>query len=143
MSDTALDLPIDAELFLLAISEGTPPDLAAHEVNWTPTHLRRQLANSEFASLVRYAQRRRDDGIERVLYDQARKGNMVAIQIILFNRRPEEFRDVKRVEVTTKSTIEVSIVQSVKAAALELMQEQGAAVLQIGGAIDAESREEP
>lgn len=129
------------EHFFQLVSMGTPPDLAAFEVQWTPRKLKELMRDPDFKDLLKVAQRMRDDYVERALYEQARKGNMVAIQIVLFNRRAEDFRDVKRIEVHTDHKVEIGFTRATVDAVKELLASVDPTALQIGGAIDTEGRE--
>lgn len=128
---------VERELFLELVADGTPPHLAGHEVGWTPRQTKRNVADPDFAELITFARLRRDDSIEKVLYDVARKGNMNAIAMILLNRRADEFRDIKRIEVKNTHEVKGEIVHSVKQSVLELIAEYGVGALQHGGALDA------
>lgn len=135
--DRLFDDIVERELFLDIVAHGTPETLAGHEVGWTPRQTQRNLADPAFAELVAYARTRRDDGVEKVLYEVAMKGNMNAIAMILLNRRGSEFKDIKRIEVRNTHEVKGEIVHSVKQAALELMREGSIEGLQWGGALDA------
>jgi hypothetical protein len=62
------------------------------------------------------------------------------MQMWLFNRRPDDWRDVKRIEIRSEQRIEVAAVESVKAGVIALIREQGVAAMQAldAGIIDAE-----
>lgn len=132
------------EKFLEAIALGTPEYLAGDEVKWSPRKVAKICAEPEMAELIAYAKIRAVDGIEKILFETARGGNFQAQAMILFNLRPEKFRDVKRIEVANTGTVMIEHVHSTKQALKELMAEQGAGMFQIGGpldAIEAQSRE--
>lgn len=124
--------------FLDLIAHGVPPLLAAHELRWHPRYMKGVLADPEFAELMEAAIERSLDGIEATLNEKARKGNMAAIQMVLFNRRPERWRDVRRIEVHQETTVTVQQVGAVKQAALAILAERGAAAMQALGAPTAE-----
>lgn len=129
------------ERFLELVLLGTPPRLAGHEVKWTPRQLKIELSDPEFAEMVDACKEMRDDGIEAVLYELAHRRNLGAIQMILFNRRAADWKDVKRIEVSSEHTINIGDVRSVKQAVQELIREGGVAALQPGGVIDVDSEE--
>lgn len=136
---------VERELFLELVTYGTPVNLAGLEVGWTFRQTKRNLADPEFAELIEYAKIHRDDRIEKTLYTIAEKGNMPAIAMILLNRRADQFRDVKRIEVKSEHTVSIGIVHSVKQSVLELIQEHGVEALQLGSGldvIDADSTED-
>lgn len=129
--------PLEAELFLEFLKDGTPPLHAAIEVGWSPAKLRKMMSDPDFAALCAEAEDHQDETIEQALFRQAEKGNMAAIQMWLYNRQPDRWRDTKRIEVKTETTIQVGIVASVKEAAIALLREHGVGELQ-AAVIDAE-----
>ena len=127
----------DREQFLTAVALGTPHLLAGIEVGWLPAKTKQMLRDPEFAALVRMAEEMADEGIERALYAKAATGNMTAIQLWLYNRRPEKWKDVKRIEMKIDGELSVANVRENAATVLELLR-AGAdiAALQPGGALD-------
>lgn len=124
--------------FLELIRSGVGPLNAGLEVGWSPAKTRRMLKQPDFAELVSDANDQLDENIQGALARAAQNGNMTAIQMWLYNRRPEEWRDVKRIEVHNQTEISIGVVASVKQAAAELLREHGPRALQPGGMIDAE-----
>lgn len=116
--------------FLDKVSCGTSELNAGIEVGWTPAKIRGLLADKGFREMVTFAQRLADGNIEKKLYQVARRGNMAAIQMWLFNREPDRWRDVKRIEVHHDATIQVGVIHSVKQGALALLGERSVADLQ-------------
>jgi hypothetical protein len=119
-----------AEEFLDRIARGVPPHLAGYEVKWTPRKTEQMMADPEFSELIRYALDRGIDVVEAALMEKAQGGNMAAIQMVLFNRRADRWRDIKRIEVRTDATITIGTVESVKSAALALIAERGVNAIQ-------------
>lgn len=129
--------PLEAEMFLEWVKIGTPPLHAALEVGWSPARLRQMLSDPEFKALVDAMEEYKDQTIEQALFDQAKKGAGWAVQMWLYNRQPDRWRDTKRIEVRSETTIQVGIVASVKEAALALLRERPIGELQ-EGILDAE-----
>jgi len=138
MSDTQLREIEECTRFLELVRMGVGPLNAGLEVGWSPAKTRRMLKQQEFGDLVADANDQLDENIQAALARAAQNGNMTAIQMWLYNRRPEEWRDVKRIEVHNQTEVSIGIVASVKQAAAELLREHGPKALQPGGVIDAE-----
>jgi len=141
MADGVYDLISEKERFLEAVSLGTPPVLAGIEVGWPPGRTKRELADKEFASLVLEARGLMLDSLEVKLYQMALNGNMTAMQMMLYNKRPEDWKDIKRIEVKTETTINVTEVAAAKQALVELIRSGGTKALQPGGALDGDIEE--
>lgn len=135
-SEATYDDIIERELFLIAVAEGTPEVNAAIEVGWTPFKMRRVLADPDFAELVGFAKQQADGEIQKVLYQQAKKGMGWAVTLWLFNRDPDNWKDTKRIEVHSTTKIEIGIVGGIKEAAMQLISQAGPAALQPGGPLD-------
>ncbi len=126
----------DCTAFLESIARGVPFTLAGIEVGWSPHETARRLKNVEFAELVEVYRDLSIDRVEKKVYDMARDGHFPAIQMVLLNRRPSAWRDVKHIQVDQTSSVAEHVVQGVKEAALELLRAGGVAALQQGGALD-------
>jgi hypothetical protein len=75
--------------FIDKVSCGTSEFNAGIEVGWTPAKIRTMTADPDFRELVTFARELADGNVEGTLYRLAHeKGNMAAIQMWLFNRRP-------------------------------------------------------
>lgn len=138
----------EREEFLTLVASGVPSRLAAYKVRWTPKQLKQMLADPDFAELIDDATERSLDGIEATLHRKAEEGNMAAIQMVLFNRRPRSWRDVRKIEITQRTDVTVVQVEATKQAAIALLRERGAGVMQaltegVDDVIDAELIEEP
>lgn len=137
MSDAlALSETEQIEEWLTLIREGTPPVLAGYEVGWLPAKTNKYLADPSIAELVEAAGDLSVDAIERVLFAKANAGNMTAIQLVLFNRRPERWRDVKRVEINGNLRITADEAASQAAIVLEMLRNGDVSALQPGGPLD-------
>lgn len=128
--DATFDDMTSRQAFLDKVAAGTTPFNAGIEVGWTPAATKKNVADPEFAELISYAQQMADGNIEKKLHDIALKGNLGAIQMWLFNRRPEMWKDVKRIEVNQNVNVQLGVVHSVKEAAHELMRGHSIADLQ-------------
>ncbi len=128
----------ERETFLARVAQGTPVNLAAFEVRWSPKRLKQEMANSDFVELVDAAVERSFDAVEETLMRKARDGNMAAIQMVLFNRRAHKWRDVKRIEVRHEGGVTVQAVEATKVAALELLREHGVGAMQALAAADGD-----
>lgn len=128
--------------FLEAIADGVPPVLAGIEVGWSPAETKRRLKDHEFSELVRVHLDMSIDSVERALHRLAVSGHLGAMQMILYNRRPQDWKDVRRIEVKTQSSVQVAVVTATaKQIALELLKQGGAAAVQPGGVLDVSSLE--
>lgn len=116
--------------FLTKIAEGTPEFLAGIEVGWSPAEIRRTLGEPDFRETIEAAKECADGAMERVLYRLGQRGNMTAVQMWLFNRQPGRWKDVKRIEITQNTKVEVSVIAAVKEGALQLLREQGTLAVQ-------------
>lgn len=140
--DTTFEEMLEYDRFLELIRDGIPEINAALEVGWTPRRLKQLLNDPEFTELVGYARDEADGTIEKVLYEQASKGKQWAVSLWLFNRQPDRWKDIRRIEVNTTTTVNIGTVRSVKEAALELLREQGIEGMQaLPAVIDVESHE--
>jgi len=125
------------EEFLELLRTGVGSLTAAVTVGWSPAQLRQFMRDEEFVALATQAQEHLYEDIEHTLFTMARNGNMKAIQMVLYNRRAGQWRDVRHIQVDKRESLDVGIVVSVKQAAIELLQAQGVQALQPGGHLDA------
>ena len=141
--DAIFALVREREDFLDRVARGTPVNLAGFAVRWSPQRVKQELNDPQFAALVEAAVERSLDSIEETLHRKAVDGNMAAIQMVLFNRRPRSWRDVRKIELTGRTEVTVVQVEATRRAAIELLRERGAGVMQaltagIDDVIDAE-----
>lgn len=120
--------PCDAEIFaemtgdevwLAKIANGTPPLNAGLEMGWSPREIRRKMEDPEIAELVMYSEMEADGQVIAAVHKAAKAGNMTAAQFWLLNRRPDEWKDVKRIVVTDSPTVPAGVI----AAGRELVAE--------------------
>lgn len=117
-------------VFLEDVLTGTGPLNAAIAVGWSPAKLKRLMKDPEFAEMVDFTLERRLESVEKVLWELARGGHFKSIQMVLYNKRSEEWRDVRHIQVERHDQLDVGVVISVKQAALEVLRERGVAALQ-------------
>lgn len=137
---------VERELFLELIADGTPSNLAGYEVGWTPRQIRKNLADPMFKEMIDSATDRMIDSVEKAMVLLAKKGNLGAQQMVLYNLRPDKWKDLRRIEVKTEVHISTSELNAAKETAIALLRSHGAMALQPGGAldvIDADSEEVP
>jgi hypothetical protein len=135
------DEMVAREEFIGMVANGISAVNAGVAVGWTPAHTRKLMRNEEFAEIVKGAQEQANGTVEEALYHRAVAGNVAAMQMWLFNREPDRWRDVRRIEVRSDTRISVVAVESVKAGVLELLRDQGASAMQAlesGEIIDAD-----
>ncbi len=128
------------ERFIELVAMGVSPVNAGIEVNWSPMQTKRKMKEPEFADIIQGALERANASVEEALYARALAGNVSAMQMWLFNREPDRWRDVKRIEVRSDHRVSIGMVESTKTAVLELLRENGVGAMQAleAGIIDAE-----
>lgn len=124
------------ERFLDSVAHGVPALLAGIEVGWTPKQTRVRLQDPDFAEMVRLYSDLSVDSVERALFKLANSGHLGAIQMVLYNRRAEQWRDVRRIEVRSEATVNVNVIAAAKDAALDALRSGGVLELQSGGTLD-------
>lgn len=124
------DEMIAREQFIEQIAVGVAPVNAGIAVGWSPAHVRKLMKDDEFLDIIRGAQERANGTVEESLFNRAVAGNVAAMQMWLFNREPDRWRDVKRIEVRSEHRVTVAAVESVKSGVLELLREQGVGAMQ-------------
>jgi hypothetical protein len=139
--DELFDDLVERDLFVELVADGCNEISAGFEVGWTPARTARNLADPAFREIVETAKLRADGSIERALFKLAKGGNLGAMQMWLYNRQPERWKDVKRIEVKQDTTFLVSLVESTKRAVMEMLGEHGPGALQpsFAGAIEAKA----
>jgi hypothetical protein len=124
------DEMLEAERFIELIAVGCHPVNAGIQVGWSPAKTKKQMKDAEFNDIVTGALERANATVEEALYAKAISGNVSAIQMWLFNREPDRWRDVKRIEVRSEHRVQVGMVESVKVGVLELLRTQGVGQMQ-------------
>jgi hypothetical protein len=124
------DEMVEAERFLELVAVGVHPVNAGIEVGWSPAKTKAHMKEPEFADMVSGAIDRANASMEEALYQKGLSGNVSAMMLWLFNRAPDRWRDVKRIEVRSEHKVSVTAVESVKAGVLQLIREQGVGAMQ-------------
>lgn len=130
----------DMHRFLEDLRVGVGPLNAAIAVGWSPAKLERMMKDPSFAELVNMAQEQLLESIEETLHKMAQGGHFKALQMVLLNKRPTVWRDIKHIQIEQTTSLDVGVVVSVKQAAIELLRERGVAALQ-PAVLDVESSE--
>lgn len=141
MSNVLFDDMVARETFVELVAAGVSPINAGIEVGWTPRQTKANLADPEFQELVDFAEQRLIGSMEQTLVAVAQRGNVAALTLFLFNRAPDRWRDVKRIEVKADIKVTQGMVEAVKTGALELLREHGVGALQALEAGDIEDAE--
>ena len=132
-----LDLSDEVMELLEKVRQGTPVELAGLEIGWLPAKTRSVIARLDLGELIAEAAQLADDSVVRALYRKAQSGNMTAIQMVLMNRRPREWRDVRKVEITGNVTVSTAEqIELDMARVRAILAEVGPEALQPGGAIE-------
>lgn len=93
--------------FIEAIEGGMRRGVAARKIGVHPNTIIRWMAQSpKFKEAVDAAERIANDHIEDALYEAAVSGNVVAIQVWLYNRVPERWGDKRSVQVDARARVE-------------------------------------
>jgi hypothetical protein len=130
--------PLEVEVFLDDIKKGVGPLTAAYAVNWTQAKLNRLMRDSEFRELFDAAKEMRLESVEETFFRVANKGNVRAMETILFcHGQHHGWRPpTQRVEVNRTTKTESTIVVATVEAAKQLLAQADPAALQPGGALD-------
>lgn len=147
MSDLAVPLPgvlaefsdrdLDRfERWIAALSRGVGPMAAGAEVNWSPAKVKRLISDPDIANIMQDIEDAKDEHAEYRLFQSVDAGNMTAIQMWLYNRRPDRWRDIKKIVTETHVTADHTVVINIREAVGSLLRDNGVAALQPGGALD-------
>lgn len=63
-------------------------------------------ADPDFRSAVNQAEMRADEEVEDALYQAAIAGNVTAIQVWLYNRRPDRWRDMRQLAIAARMQLD-------------------------------------
>jgi hypothetical protein len=136
----------EKKLYLDKRVQGYGSQRAGQSIGWSPYRTAQMEKDPEIQQLLAIIEDMKDEDVERAMYIAAKSGNVTAGQFWLLNRRPDRWRDTKRIVVDHNERVSIEVVHSVKQSALELLQMTGVKALQPGGAlgvIDAEIVEDP
>ena len=85
--------------YIKLISSGVRRGIAAKAVGVTRQTISVHMQNdAEFKKTVSEAELDADEPVENALYESAKSGNVVAIQVWLYNRQPEAWADKRKVQ---------------------------------------------
>lgn len=124
------------EVWADALARGIGPLEAGAQVNWSPAKVRRLLADPDIANFIVDIEDMKDERIEHRLFQGADAGNATLILAWLYNRRPDRWKDVKRIVTETHVTADYTVVVNMREALGGMLRENGVAALQPGGALD-------
>jgi hypothetical protein len=126
------DQPSEVLLFMQRIASGVGELNAAIEVGWSPRQLRDMMKNEDFRELVRESKVRLLETVEQKAYKLAMRGNMAAIQLVLFSQAADRgWRPpTQRVAINQQTTVTVEAIEAGKQAVTELLAEHGVRALQ-------------
>lgn len=140
MATTAVavpDNPVECQEFLGYLQLGFGPRRAGEAVGWSHLQIMAALDDEEFSELIAWSRQLIYEDIETVLLEKAKGGNQRAIEMVLYNKKPDEWRPpTQRVKVDRLDAPDQRIVISVRHQIDELLASHGAAALQPGGALD-------
>lgn len=132
------DDPVQCQDFLSWIQMGYGPKSAGEAVGWTHLQIIAVLDDDEFGELIKWSQDLLYEGIEQVLIEKAQHGNQRALEMVLYNKRPDQWRPpTQRVKIDRHDTIDQRIVVSLRDQVAVLLEKYGPAALQPGGILDA------
>jgi hypothetical protein len=125
--------------FLERVNSGVGELNAAIEVGWTPAELRKYQKDAEFRELVQVCMDQRLERVESKAFELAERGQMRAIELVLFCKGAHRgwHPPTQKVSVERTETVKVEMVHSIKAAALQVLQTEGAIAALQSGAIEA------
>lgn len=110
------------------VADGKPLAVAAEKVGFSLATVRKHEAMDElFREALAEANAILDSNVAGVLYERAMDGNMTAIQMWLFNRDPENWRDMKtvRTELTGAGGGPIAIAAIVAGSLKEVLSDNG------------------
>jgi hypothetical protein len=136
MADDLFEEMMHIEQFIEFVAHGVHPVNAGIQVGWSPAKTKAMMRDADFADMIQGATERANASVEEALYAKAVAGNVSAIQMWLFNREPDRWRDVKRIEVRSEHKVQIGMVESVKSGVLELLRGEGVEAIQALGAGD-------
>lgn len=89
--------------FLQLLSEGKRRGASASMVGVDPETIRQHtIREPEFLERMEKAEMQSNELIEDALFEAARAGNVVAIQVWLYNRSPDRWQDARQVNITVE-----------------------------------------
>lgn len=99
-------------LYLDALRRGLRKGPAAESIGMTRDGIRKAASSDpEFAAAIEAAELDAVEAVEDALYDAALSGNIVAIQVVLYNRAPGRWADRRNLKMTGADGGPIKIVQ--------------------------------
>lgn len=108
--------------FFERVLQGCGPLNAAVEVGWSPAELNRKMGDADFAEMLAVIQERRIESVEEAVWAKAREGIRWAAQMVVYNHRSEQWKDVRHIRTERSGELDPGVVASVKQAMLEMMR---------------------
>lgn len=141
---TALASIEEVEEFFDLIRGGAAELVAAYAVDWTPLKLRKLKKDQDFLDLMADAQEYFLDNVETTVGQRALAGNRWAVEMVLYNRRPDRWRPpAHKIAIEQHTTVKHEVVQATVEAAKELLLTAGTVqALQQRQAIEAHVRDD-
>ena len=129
----------EVESFFDMVRGGAAEMVAAYSVGWTPLKLRKLKKDKDFLDLLADAQEHFLDAVETTVGTRALAGNRWAVEMVLYNRRPDRWRPpAHKIAIEQHTTVKHEVVQATVEAAKELLLTTGTvAALQQRQAIEA------
>lgn len=121
------------EEFLARLTQGARPLTAGAAVGWSPRKVGKMMSDPDFRILIEEASEMATESIEETLHRVARGGNVSAIQMWLYNRAPDRWKDVKRIETTVSGHVDVNVIEGHRRAILDILRSPGGVLALAGG----------
>jgi hypothetical protein len=130
MSTSAIAKIEEVEEFFELVRGGAAEMVAAHSVNWTPLKLKKLKKDKDFLELLADAQEHFLDAVETTVGTRALAGNRWAVEMVLYNRRPDRWRPAaQKIAIESHTTVKHEVVLAVRDAAKELLTQGGGATV--------------
>lgn len=124
-----VELTRTARFFELRIL-GTEPALAALEVGWSLRQLRAKERDPYFAEIMSEISQGVVEAVEGVAIRKALAGNTEMIKLVLYNRAPDRWKDVRRIVDDRHDAPVEQIAASVTVGVLEALRQAGVRQMQ-------------
>jgi hypothetical protein len=141
--DDGLDQVEQIEEFLDKVRNGAAELTAALAVDWTPLKLRQYKRDPDFLALLRDAYECYLDGVETTVQERALLGNRWAVEMVLYNKRPQFWRPpAHKIAIERTDTVTHEVVLTAVGTVREILQDPGAIAALQRGAIEASVRDD-
>lgn len=126
------DQPAEVISFLQDLAHGVGELNAALAVGWSPFQLQQRKKDDDFKELMRESRTRLLEDVEFMVYKLAKRGNMAAIQLVLYSQGADRgWRPpTQRVAVNQETKVTIEQVEAGKQAVTELLASKGVRALQ-------------